>query len=215
MSAICISSSVTVVHTAVVSPFCSSYHHKVGLQSLRLHKTCYSAWNLACRLKGPDGSAVGKLEIVRQLLGYDAHSPTAQSVDSGSSSSYASSIRPIASSPVSSHWTSKHSSSNSSSSRRHRPPRPPHIRRRSKPHLARTAAGRDLLESCLPSQAPGSGRVKDTCVHAGCVSAILISGGRAYTAGGSGASSAALLVWDSNRFELLRTISKRSTGWCR
>lgn len=73
----------------------------------------------------------------------------------------------------------------------------------------------DLLQSCLGSQAPGSSRVKDTCVHAGPVSCIVISAGRAYTAGGSSGASAALLVWDSSRFELLRTISKRSTRWCR
>lgn len=162
-----------------------------------------------CRLRAPESGSVGKLEIVRQLLGYDAHSPTARSQDSGNS--YASSTRPIAaSSAASSHWSGR-----SSAGSRNRPHHLQHLKHRPKPHLARTAAGRDLLESCLPSQAPGSSRVKDTCVHSGPVSAIVISAGRAYTAGGSGPSSAALLVWDSNRFELLRTISKRSTRWCR
>lgn len=165
---------------------------------------------MCCRLKASESGSVGKLEIVRQLLGYDAHSPTARSQDS--SSSYASSSRPIAaSSTASSHW----GGTSSASSRRSRIPHPHHLKYRPKPHLARTAAGRDLLESCLPSQAPGSSRVKDTCVHSGLVSAIVILAGRAYTAGGSVSSSAALLVWDSNRFELLRTISKRSTRWCR
>lgn len=86
-------------------------------------------------------------------------------------------------------------------------------------HHHQAAGGRtglELLESCLGTQSSGgSGRVKDTCVHAGPVTCILISAGRAYTAGGSGSGSAALLVWDSSRFELLRTISKRSTRWGR
>jgi hypothetical protein len=39
------------------------------------------------------GDGFGKLEVVRHLLGYDAHSPTARSIDSGGS--YASSSQPM------------------------------------------------------------------------------------------------------------------------
>jgi hypothetical protein len=73
----------------------------------------------------------------------------------------------------------------------------------------------ELLESCLGGSTPGSSRLRDSCVHAGPVVAIIITNGRVYTAGGSTASTAALLVWDSSNFELLRSITKRSTRWCR
>jgi hypothetical protein len=61
----------------------------------------------------------------------------------------------------------------------------------------------------------GSRRLRDTAVHAGPVTAIVIRGGRAYTAGGATKAAAALLVWDARRGELLRTTSRRSTSWLR
>lgn len=74
----------------------------------------------------------------------------------------------------------------------------------------------DLLGDCLgASSATHHARLRDTCVHAGPVTCILLTGGRGYTAGGAGGGSAVLLVWDSSRCELLRTISKRSTRWAR
>ncbi|KAF6263286.1 hypothetical protein COO60DRAFT_488362 [Scenedesmus sp. NREL 46B-D3] len=162
------------------------------------------------------GDGFGRLELVRHLLGYDAHSPTARSTDSGGS--YASSSRPMT---VSSSTHVNTISSSSAAGSRHKPrPRAHHSCKPLECHpLGDAAAGNvtglDLLQSCLGSQAPGSAKVKDACVHAGPVSCILISAGRAYTAGGSSAASAALLVWDSSRFELLRATSKRSTRWCR
>jgi hypothetical protein len=74
-------------------------------------------------------------------------------------------------------------------------------------------SGLHLLESCFTGAPSGSRRLRDTAVHSGPVSAIVVRGGRAYSAGGRSKASASLLVWDAPSCQLLRTVTRRSTQW--
>lgn len=75
--------------------------------------------------------------------------------------------------------------------------------------------GLELLEACLTGAPGGSRRLRDAAAHAGPVVAITACRGRVYTAGGRGAASSALLVWDAASREPLAAVTRRATQWLR
>ncbi|KAI8472913.1 MAG: hypothetical protein J3K34DRAFT_502100 [Monoraphidium minutum] len=161
----------------------------------------------------------GRLDVVRTLLGFDAHSPR---VGSGSGGGAAQLPAPPYASPLLAQGSGAPASSGGgaaallgggdSGGAGGGGARRGGSRRGGGAGLMGSL---ELLEHCFTGGPGGSRRLRDSAVHAGPVAAIVIAGGRAFTAGGKSKGSSALLVWDTASCELLRTVTRRSTQWLR